>query len=185
MKPLLKLVVILLLAQTTTAQSLDYLSVRKKNGRVLKNIYAGGSILMQTKDGSYLQGPVEAIRNDSLYVMLYDVRVYATIWGSRVRDTVSRTLIGVNHKDIARIHLSKRSSFAQRATGPLLMLGGGGYFAVNVLNGAFFNQPITDKRNLKTLGIAAGAFGLGYLIQKLFSTDGFSKKKHQIVYVDL
>lgn len=185
MKPTLKLIALLLLAQSTTAQSLDYISIRKKNGRVVKNVYTSSNVLLQTTDGNYWQGPVEAIRHDSIFLKIYDIRMYPTIWGSQMRDTVSRYLLGLHYQDISRIHLNKRSSFVQRSGGPLLMLGGAGYFAVNVLNGTFFNQPILDKRNLKTLGIAAGVFGVGYLIQKLFAGDGFSKKNHRIVYVDL
>ena len=185
MKPILKLVVLLLLTQTTTAQSLDYISVKKKNGRTVKNVYAGSTVLLQTVQGTYWQGPVESIRNDSLYLTIYDVRTYATVWGTRMRDTISRYILGLHYNEIARIHLNKRLSFVERTGGTLLMLGGGGYFAVNVLNGAFFNEPITEKKNLTKLGIAVGTFGLGYLMNKLFSTDGFSKKKHQIVYVDL
>jgi hypothetical protein len=65
------------------------------------------------------------------------------------------------------------------------MIGGAGFLALNILNGTLYNQPITDKRNMRSLGIATGAFGLGFLINKLFSSDGFNKKRHHIVYVDL
>lgn len=75
--------------------------------------------------------------------------------------------------------------FFQRSAGPLLMLGGGAYLAVNVLNGAFYELPITDRKNLRRIGAAVGAFGLGYLLKKLFASDGFSKKGDKIVYVDL
>lgn len=184
MKPLL-LLLFSCTIQTTFSQSLDYISIRKKNGRVVKNIYTGSNVLLQTVDGSYLQGPVNLVRNDSLFLTIYDIRLYPTMWGSIVRDTIAKILIGIHHKDIKRVHLNKRTTFVQRTAGPLLMLGGAGYLAVNVLNGAVFDLPITDSRNVKRLSIAAGMFGIGYLIQKLFASDGFSKKKHQILYVDL
>ena len=185
MKPLLLCFVLFFFIQTAFTQSRDYISVRKKNGRVVKNVYSGSHVLLQTEDGTYLLGPVNTIRNDSIYLTIYDVRLYPTMWGSIIRDTITKTLVGLHHKDIRRIHVSKKTTFLQRTAGPLLMLGGAGYFAVNVLNGAFFDLPLTDSRNLKTLGISAGAFGLGLLIKKLFASDGFSKKKHQIQYVDL
>lgn len=185
MKSILKLGLLLLLAQNLSAQSLDYISIRKKNNRVVKNIYSGSQVLLQTTDNSYLHGPVEAIRHDSLYVRIFDVRTYATVWGTRVKDTISNTLIGLHKTDIKRVHLGKRTSFLQRTGGPLLMLGGAGYTALNLLNGAFLNEPIADKQNRKRLGIAAGLFGVGFLLQKLFATDGFSKESHRLVYVDL
>ncbi|HEX8314621.1 MAG TPA: hypothetical protein VF609_06505 [Flavisolibacter sp.] len=185
MKPLLLSFLLSLFIQNSFAQSLDYISIRKKNGRVIKNIYNGSHVLLQTVDGSYLQGPVNAIRNDSIFLTIYDIRLYQTIWGSIIRDTITSTLVGMHYKDIGRVHLNRRTTFVQRSMGPLLMLGGAGYLAVNVLNGALFDIPIADKQNLKRLGTAAGLFGIGYLIQKLFSSDGFSKKKHQVLYVDL
>ena len=176
---------ILLCTKTIFAQSPDYISVRKQNGLVVKNFYAGSTILMQLNDGTYLAGPIEIIRNDSVYVTLYDVRRYATTWETYVRDTVSTVLAGVRFTEISRIHLSRRRTFWERSAGPMLMLGGGGYLVVNLLNGAFYDYPLTDSRNLRRIGIAAGAAGLGYLFTRLFASDGFSKKKHRLVYVDL
>jgi hypothetical protein len=184
MKPLL-LFCLLALAHTVFAQSLDYISIRKNNGRSLKNFYTGSTILFQTVDGSYLHGPIKAIRNDSVYITIYDVRYYPTIFGTTIKDTIAVYDAGVHCKEIKRIQINRRQSFLQRRAGPLLMLGGGGYFATNILNGAFFNQPVTGKDNLRRASTAAGAFGLGYLINKLFSSDGFSKKGHRIEYVDL
>jgi len=175
----------LVAAQTVYSQSLDYISVRKKNGRVIKNFYAGSPIVLQLLDGSYLQGPIQAIRNDSLFVTLYDIRRFPTTFGSYITDTVSISLIGLHYNDIQRVQLVKKQSFAERSLGPLLMLGGGGYMALNLLNGAVFDLSITDKRNLRTLGISGGAFGLGFLFTKLFASDGFSKKRHRIQYIDL
>lgn len=184
MKPLL-FCCLFLCTKIVTAQSLDYISVRKKNGQVIKNFYTGSDILVQLNDGSYLRGPLQTIRNDSVYITFYDVRYYPTPWGTYVRDTVSTTIAGVRFNEISRIHLSRRRSFWQRNTGPLLMLGGGGYLAVNLLNGAFYEHTENGKSNLRRIGIGAGAAGLGYLLHRVFASDGFSKKKHQLVYVNL
>lgn len=184
MKPLL-LFCALALLQHSYAQSLDYISVRKKNGRVLKNFYTGSNILLQTTDGSYLEGPVEAVRNDSVFVKLYDIRRFPTIWGTYTIDTISTTVAGIRSEEIKRIHLNRRKSFFQRDVPPLLMIGGAGYLALNLLNGGLYNQSITDSKNIRRLETAAGAFGLGFLLNKLFSSDGFSKKSHRIIYVDL
>ena len=169
----------------STAQSLDYISVRKPNGQVVKNFYTGSDVLFQLADGSYLKGPIENVRNDSVYVRVYDIRYYPTAWGTYMKDTVATTDIGIRYKEISRVFLNRRKTFFQRTAGPLLMLGGGTYLAVNLLNGAFYDLPLTDSKNLRRLGIAAGSFGLGYLFKKLFASDGFSSRKLHIVYVDL
>ena len=181
MKPLLLFCCFLFLQQLS-AQSLDYISVRKKNGKTLKNFYTGSHIFLQRNDGSYLQGPVQNIRNDSLFLTLYDIRAYPTPWGGYVRDTITTTIAAVPYKDIQRIHLNTRKGFFQRNTGLIMMLAGGGYLVINVLNGALYEF---DSEDAKRIGIAAGIFAIGFLLHKLMATDGFSKKKHHIVYVDL
>lgn len=184
MKPLL-LVCLVFFVQTTSGQSLDYISVRKANGRVLKNFYTGTPILLQLTNGSYLQGPVQSVRNDSVFVMLYDIRYYPTNFGTYIRDTITTSVIGARFQEIKRIHLQQRKGFLKRVSGPLLMIGGGGYLVLNVLNGAFYDDSITGSKNLRKIGTAAGAVGLGFLLHKLFASDGFSKPRHNIVYVDL
>ena len=184
MKPLL-LGFTVFLVQFLSAQSLDYISVRKKNGQVVKNFYAGSSMILQQTNGSYTSGPVHSIRNDSVLITVYDIRYAPTSWGGYIKDTISTTISGIPYKDIQRIYLYKRQGFFQRNTGTLLMLAGGGYVLLNVLNGGFHGESITDSENLRSLGIATGIFATGFFLKKMFSTDGFSKKKHQIVYVDL
>jgi hypothetical protein len=184
MKPLL-LFFFLLFILTASSQSLDYISVRKANGQVVKNYYAGSDVVFQLNDGSYLRGPIQTIRNDSVYVTLYDIRYYPTTWGTYMKDTIATRIVGIRYKEISRIFLNRHRSFFQRMAGPLLMIGGAGYLTVNVLNGAFYHQPITDSKNLQRIGTAAGVFGLGYLFKRLFASDGFSKKNERIVYVDL
>ena len=185
MKPLLCLFLLLSVLQNASSQSPDYIAVRKKNGRTIKNFYAGSEILFQTNDGGYVQGPIKMIRNDTVFILLYDIRLFPTTIGTLVRDTISVQTISVNYKEIKRIQLSGKPGFLQRTVGPLLMIGGAGYVVLNVLNSATSGLPVTDEENLQRLGIAAGVFGVGFFLTKLFSSDGFSKSKHQIVYVDL
>ncbi|GAA4755444.1 hypothetical protein [Flavisolibacter ginsenosidimutans] len=184
MKPLL-LLSFVLLGQTSFSQSLDYISVRKKNGRVVKNFYAGSDIILQTTDYAYLQGPVKTVCNDSIFIILYDVRLIPTNYGGFIRDTISTTILGLHYQEIKRIYLNKRKSFVQRNGPGLLMLGGGGYFALNALNGVFYNQSVPTGKRIKNLGISAGVFGLGYLLQKFFRADGFTTTKQKIMYVNL
>jgi len=185
MKPLLLLFCLLVILQNLSAQSPDYIAVRKKNGRTIKNFYAGSQILFQTNNGSYVQGPIKMLRNDTVFVLLYDIRFFATTFGTLVKDTISVQTLAFNYKEIKRIQLSKKPGFVRRTVGPLLMFGGAGYFTLNLLNGTFFSSSVSDEEKLRTAAIAAGLFGVGYLITRLFSSDGFSKAKHKIIYVDL
>ncbi|HET7896462.1 MAG TPA: hypothetical protein VFL47_02295, partial [Flavisolibacter sp.] len=167
------------------AQSLDYITVQKSNGKVLKKFYSGSFILLQLQNGNLLQGPIQTIRNDSVYLTLYDIRYYSTQWGTYMRDTISAMNYGINYHEIARVYLNRKQGFFQRNTGRLLMLASAGYLVLNTLNGNFFEPSAKGSVNLQKIGIAAGVFGLGYLLNKLLVSDGFNKKSHRIVYVDL
>jgi hypothetical protein len=65
------------------------------------------------------------------------------------------------------------------------MIAGAGYAALNLINGSLFNLPVTDKKNLKTLGISAGLFAAGFINNKFFPPNLFSRKKDKIVYISL
>jgi hypothetical protein len=175
----------LMLFLTSAGQSADYISVKNKKGRTIRNYFKGTDILLQTKQGDYLQGPIKSIRNDSVTVTVYDIRVYPTIWGTRIKDTVAVYNISNHYQQIRRIFLSPHQSFFRRNTGSLLMIGGAGYLALNVFNGSIFSLPVTDEKNTRKIGISAGDFAMGFLFNKLFRWDGFTTKKHRIVYVDL
>ena len=184
MKPLL-LVCLTLLMQDCLSQSLDYISVRKKNGTVIKNFYSGSDIVLQMTNGRYLQGPIHAIKNDSVFLTVYDIRYVPTIYGTYFKDTVSTVIAGIKKDEISRVLLQKRRNFLQRTVAPIAIIGGAGYLTLNLLNGTFFDNSVSTNRKLKVLGISVGTFGFGFLIQRLFGSDGFSKKTHRIEYVDL
>ena len=108
-----------------------------------------------------------------------------TTIGSYIFDTVATFLVGHHYKDISRIRLYGRSGSDGSTIGKMLVIGGAGYFLLNVINGAYFNDPITDKKNRKRLGISIGAAGAGLLLNKLTKGRNYSRKKDQILYIKI
>lgn len=180
-----QLILLFLLLSSFACFSQDMISVRKKNGITLKTFVAGSPIQFETKDGRFVEGPIKAIRNDSVFVTFYDIRTVITNLGVYMRDTMATYVIGVHYNEIQRIKLYRHRQFFPQLAGTLLQIGGAGYIALNVLNGAYLNQSITDRKNVKSLSMAAGAFGLGFLLHKLFNGNAFSSKKSKIVYLKL
>lgn len=141
--------------------------------------------MLQLTNSRYVEGPLASVRNDSVYVTLYDVRAYRTNWGAVVLDTVSTATLGLPFTEISRVHLDRKNGFFQRLAPPLLKVGSAGYLALNLLNGNLFDPSFTDGKNLKKTGFAAGTFGLGFLLGRWLATDGFNKKNQRLVYVNL
>lgn len=125
------------------------------------------------------------LQHDTVYVTIYDVRYLATTYGGFLRDTVTTSIVPVYYKDIKRIQLAVRRNFLQRSGPALLMLGGGGYLFLNVLNGALYNQSVSGGERVRRAGIGAGLLSIGYALKKLFRGDGFSKPSQPIRYVNL
>ena len=176
---------LLFLSTHLFSQGSDLISVRKKNGAVIKTFFAGSPIIFETKNGSYIDGRIKEIKNDSVFVTIYNTATFMTNLGVTIFDTVSVHLISVNYKDIESIKVFVRHRFVRGKIDKLLMYGGAGYFGLNVINKVISGESLTADNNLKKLGIAATAFGLGFIIKKYFFVNRFSRRKHKIVYVKL
>jgi hypothetical protein len=86
---------------------------------------------------------------------------------------------------MVRIKVFNYRRFVRGKLDKLLMIGGAGYFGLNLINAGHAHQPITSKNNLQNLGIAVGAFGVGWLLKKCFPVNRFSRRGHQIVYIKM
>jgi hypothetical protein len=179
------LIFFLLLHCGAYSQISDILSVRKKNGISVKSFTTGSRILLQTVNGIYIEGPVKAIQNDSVFITIYDIRSYPTPQGGRMIDTVSSYVSGMHYKEIQRIQVYKRYRPIRGKIGKILKFGGAGYFALSLLNGFYTNGELNKDGNMKYVLIPVAAIGTGVLIDKLFPVSNFSGKKHTIIYVKL
>ena len=60
------------------------------------------------------------------------------------------------------------------------MVGGVGYALLNVINGSYLKESITGKENRKSLAIALGVAGAGFLMNRLHAKA--ANKRYNIVY---
>ncbi len=185
MKPPLLLILFLTASFFSFSQVSDYISVRKKNGRLIKSFFHGSKIIFKTKDNYYVEGDVKQIKNDSVFVTMYTIQPFITNMGFNAVDTVGKYVVGVDYKEISGIKVFKRYRFIRGKIDKILRYGGAGYFALNIINSALDNKSVTGKKNVKSLSVAAGAFGLGFILNKYFPVNRFSRKRHRIVYVKL
>lgn len=179
------LIIFVLISSLSFSQLSDFIVVKKKNGRTIGTFMAGKEIVFKTNTGDYIDGQIEAIRDDSIFVITYKIRTVPTNLGVTMVDTISKSVFATNYRNISRIKIHERSDRGQGLVGSLLMLGGSGYILLNVINSAGHGEPITEKRNLRNVGFAAGAVALGYLVTNHFLIDNFSSKWHKFVYVNM
>lgn len=182
----LLLIVLVFISSLSFSQLSDFIVVKKRNGRTIETFMAGKAILFKTNTGALIDGQIKDIRNDSIFVMTYNIRTVPTNLGVTIVDTISKSIFATNYQNISRIKVyHKAESSGGNLLGPLLMLGGSGYILLNLINSAGHGEPLTEKRNIKNIGYAAGAIVLGYVVSKNFFRDSFSTRWHKFVYVNM
>lgn len=165
------------------SQASDFIVVKKKNNRTLKTYFPGTPIVLETVDYRYFSGIIQSVRNDSVFIKQYDVRTLMNQWGTTSVDTVGSYLIQLHYKDINKVVFDRKESFWFIKNGTLFMIGGLGYAALNVINGAYLKEPITDKRNLQSLAIALGVAGGGYVLNRIQHLRNKNGKRYRIEYI--
>ncbi|HRN56101.1 MAG TPA: hypothetical protein PLL71_06600 [Agriterribacter sp.] len=160
-------------------QQNDFLSFRKKD-RTIKSYFKGMPIAFIHLNGSGVNGIIEKVYNDTIYIKQYDVRMFPTPWGTRVQDTVGHYDLRFHYAEIAAIPRSPKA-FEFVRNGTLLMIGGGGYAFLHTFNG------LVQKRKIypSTLLISGGVAALGFTMHKLRKYYYPIGKKYTIEYIKM
>jgi hypothetical protein len=186
MNRLLSLLVFLFIANAALSQASDFISIRKKNNRTVKSFFPGLSIKFQTTYFRMIEGQILKINNDSVFVKEWDIRTVPTSLGVTVVDTAGSFVTGVHYKEIKVVYWDKRKKVHELLTdGTILMIGGTGYAALNIINGGVLGEPVGSSENLKKLGIAAGVVGTGFLLKKLTGKDAKFERRYRIHYIEM
>ncbi|MCO5234947.1 MAG: hypothetical protein M9933_01660 [Chitinophagaceae bacterium] len=177
-RPLLHLL-FLCLPLYALAQQSDFISFRKKD-RTLKTFFKGMPIQFIHTSGSYVNGIIEKIDHDTLYIKQYDVRMIPTPWGTRVQDTISHYDLRFHYREIAAIPRPPRS-FEFIRNGTLFMICGGGYAFLHTFNGLIQKAKISPP----TLAISGAVAAAGFTMLKLRKHYYPIGEKYKIVYVPM
>lgn len=161
------------------AQQSDFVSLKKK-GRTIKSYFKGMPIEFVHRNGSRVSGNLERIHNDTLFMVLYDVRMSPTMWGTRAPDTIGRYDLRFHYKEIAAIPKPERGVEFIR-NGTLFKVGGIGYAFLHTFNG------LIQKKEIKptTVSISGGVALLGFTMRKLRKYYYTIGDKYKIEYVKI
>jgi hypothetical protein len=170
------------------AQQSDFIILKKKNNRTLKTYASGSFIMAETSSGFVLNGYIEDIRNDSIYIHQEETKLMNKGFGMEL-DTI-RYSIGLPVSQIMRYYYQgynwggRKKGFVQVTLPRLMMLGGFGYTALELVNTAYRKESITSNNKPVALGTAA-AIGLAGLIWKNWGEHrkNANSGKYRVVYV--
>ena len=184
MKPFLFFLFFHLAALTAFSQATDFIVVKKRD-RTVKSFFPGLPISLQTVSYSWVEGWITDIRHDSIFVKQYDVRRVGTIWGTTMLDTAGSYVVGVHYKEIKQIAVDeKEKPFGFVTNGTIFMIGGLGYAFLNVVNGQYLHESITDSKNMTSLGIAFGVAAAGFILNRVQHAKN-KRWKYTIEYVHM
>ncbi len=185
MRGLFILLAVLAASYSSFSQMSDFISLKRTNNRHVASYFKGSRIELQHVNGQVISGPIEDVRNDSVFVRQWHIVSYITQLGTSKVDTLGSMVYGFHYQEIFRIFHDKRQSWGFVRNGAIFMIGGVGYIVLNVLNGWYRKEPIGDADNLKSLAIAGGVAGGGFLLNRLHRYREKNGKKYKINYVKM
>ena len=185
MKPALLILFSLFICSGIFAQMSDFITVKKKNNRTIKTFFPGTFISFTTVDNHHVEGTIDKINHDSIFMKMYNVQAVPTQFGVTTIDTLGYFDVMLHYKDIRMIDLPRSASFGFIKNGTLFMIGGVGYAILNVVNGGILNESVSGKKNLGKLGIALGVAGTGLLLNRLHAHAQKKGNKYKIIYVHM
>ncbi len=184
MQKLILLTVLLFSTIIVSAQS-DFVVVKKRNNRTVKTFMPGANITLTTYQNFVLSGSIEEIRNDSIFVKMYNIVFVPTQFGTTAIDTLGSNIIGVNYREIQRIDLGKRDAFGFVKKGTVFMIGGLGYIALNLINSGYLGESVSDPENLTSLAIAAGVAIAGLTLNRIYNYHKRNGMLYRIKYINM
>jgi hypothetical protein len=183
MKPFLFILLSSFVSSLAFSQATDFIVVKKHNNRTVKSYFTGLPIALQTESYTWVNGWITDIRHDSIFVKQYDIRQVPTIWGTLMIDTAGSYNVGVYYKEIRRIEFDEKGSrFGFITNGTIFMIGGVTYAVLNVVNGRYLHESITDSKNMTTLGIALGVAAGGFILNRIQHHKN-KRWKYEIEYI--
>ncbi len=162
MKPCILLLTAFLFKTAISQSTFLYL---KKNNKTIQRFYNGSTIDFFTKDNQPVSGQIDSIKNDILYLTQFQTRLVQHAFGFTITDTIARYYVQFYLSDIGYLPVKKKH-FSYFKDGSFFKLAGGGYLALNILNGGAGNG-IFSSVNRKNLIIGVGLVATGLVLANL------------------
>jgi hypothetical protein len=175
------LLIQLLNAACAKAQQVDSdWLVLKKNGKTIKTYMPGARIDFLTTNKTPVSGVMYKLRNDTLYLIQFDIRMMPTKTGGILNDTITQKTNPYLIKHIGYI-TKQKESFRYIKNGTIFMIGGGAYAGLHLINAAILSDPV----DWKVVGIAGGVFAFGFLLKMLHKEEMTLGKKYKLETVSM
>ncbi|MGG9963882.1 hypothetical protein [Ferruginibacter sp. SUN106] len=171
---------LLLLSVSCSAQSADFIIVKKRN-KTLQTIYAGNDIAFTTTSGAYIKAYINGIKNDTLFLQEFVINYLPTTFGTYILDTAGSFRYKFHYNQVKALGYFKKKGFDSKGSGASLFGGG---VLLTLASGVVY---IADRKKFSApLLIASATLGtLGYFWAKSGGSGLVIGKKYKLVYMDM
>lgn len=154
----------------------------KKKGKVFKSYYAGSDIIFDAGMGLQ-QAQIYQMKNDSVFLVQYDVRQVMTTLGIPRWDTVGAYRFAINYKDIRELAEAPHG-WNWHSAGAVLLGGGTLLTAAGLLTWVLAKKDTRYYARPEFVGTAAALAAVGFLLQKTKSGKRWNiGKKYTLQYI--
>lgn len=166
--------------QETAAQGSDIILIKKGPYKTLSRLVPGRPVSLSEKTGLKIDGNVDRIDRDTLYIRQYDIRRRPTQWGTSVTDTVATWIVACHYKDIMTVTKTSES-FGLIRNGMIPLIAGTGYSLLHLVNAGLQKEPVDGR----TMAIAGGVALTGLVLKKTHRNYIRLDGKYRLEYIDL
>lgn len=178
------LLLFIVLLCTSVAFTQRGVLIVKKGETTVTRYYEGAFLRFYHPGGGLVQGWIRKNKNDSIQLMLGYMGLVKEGMGTKI-DTVRQGFDVFSIKDIAAIPKDERFRSIWTSPGSLLQLGAAAYSGINLLNSITRGIPLFSDGNGARLGITAGIFAIGLLLEKLEKDRMVMGKKYRVEMLEL
>lgn len=179
MKKILFLLFTLISLNVVSAQSGDFIVIKKKN-RTIATYFPGYNIQFLATNGAYRDAKINNIEKDTLYLQEFVVYRMPTTYGGFKLDTTGSFRYKYHYNQIHSFGPPKQKGFSLSGSGASLMGGG----LLLMLGSGVVYVADREKFSSNLLIGAAALSGLGYLLSKSGSKPIImGKRNYHVVYM--
>ena len=177
------LLIFLLVVFISFSQTSDFLLL-KKGDRTIQTFFPGNTIDFQLDNGQWLSGSIIKIIHDSIFIEQQKNQGYLTIWGTPAYQLMNLGVLKFHINEIVALP-NKEKGVSVINSGALFQVAGAAYITLNIANSIIQKDPFFAAQNLTNVGIAAGVFLFGKVLQWSHPKQITIGKKYQLQILHL
>lgn len=176
------LIILTLMSLPAMALAQGDMLLLKKKGKVIRSYYPGSTIYFDIGGGPQ-KATIYQLKNDSLFLVQYQVRQVMTTLGTQRPDTVNSYRYGFGYDEIVKL-IEPARGWDWHSAGTVLFGGGTLLTTAGLLTWVLAKKDSRYYARPEFVAVSAALAGIGYLLLQTNSGKHFAiGKKYSLQYI--